>query len=62
MFPLKIRPAVERILNQRHTSFELMSEKESDQRISEVMKAEEDKKRFSIQRSSASLPVRRLRV
>ena len=54
IFPLEIRLAVERILNRRHVSFELMSEKECDQRISEVMKAQEDEKRFRMQQFSES--------
>jgi hypothetical protein len=52
IFPLEIRLAVERILNRRHTSFELMSEKECDQRISEIMKAHDDEKLFRMQKFS----------
>ena len=54
IFPLGIRLAVERILNRRHASFELMSEKECAQRISEVMKAQEDEKRLRMRQFSES--------
>jgi len=52
IFPLEIKLAIERILNQRSANFELMSEKECEQRISEVMKAQEDEKRFRMQQFS----------
>jgi hypothetical protein len=42
IFPVEIRLAVERILNRRSANFELMSEEGCAQRISEVMKAQEE--------------------
>jgi hypothetical protein len=54
IFPLEIKLAVERILNRRNASFELMNEKECAQRISEVMKAQEDEKRLRMQQFSGS--------
>jgi hypothetical protein len=55
IFPLQIRLAVERILNRRNASFELMSEKECTQRIFEVMKAQEDEKHLRMRQFSDNM-------
>jgi hypothetical protein len=46
VFPLEIRLAVKRILNQRNASFESMNEEQCNQRIFEVMKTQEEEKRL----------------
>jgi hypothetical protein len=46
VFPLEIKLAVDRILNQRNANFELMNEEQCTQRISEVMKAQEEERRL----------------
>ena len=56
IFPVEIKLAVERILNRRNANFELTSEEECAQRISEVMKAQEEERlrmqQFSENRST----------
>jgi hypothetical protein len=46
VFPLEIKVAVERILRQRNANFELMNEEQCTQRISEVVKAQEEERRL----------------
>jgi hypothetical protein len=52
VFPLEIKLAVERILNQRNANFELMNEEQCTQRISEVMKAQEEERRLKTREPS----------
>jgi hypothetical protein len=56
IFPLGMKLAVERILNRRNANFELMSEERCAQRISEVVKAQEEEKRLRTQGFSRSKP------
>ena len=55
IFPLEIKLAVERILSRRNAGFELMSEEECTQKMSEVMKAQEEE-RLRMQQFSESRP------
>lgn len=55
-FRLEIKLGVERILNRRNADFELMSKEDCIQRISDVMKAEDEEKRLRTQEFSASQP------
>jgi hypothetical protein len=52
VFPLEIKLAVERILNQRKANFELMNEEQCTQRVSEVMKAQEEERHLKIRELS----------
>jgi hypothetical protein len=46
VFPLEIKVAVERILQQRNANFELVNEQQCTQRISEVLKAQDEERRL----------------
>jgi hypothetical protein len=46
VFPLEIKVAVERILQQRNANFELVNEEQCTQRISEVLRAQEGESRL----------------
>jgi hypothetical protein len=56
IFSLEMKLAVERILNRRNADFELMSKEKCLQRISEIVKAQEEEKRLWAQGFSGGKP------